>query len=85
MYNDNYLDKLLDEVQKGELLIMGDFNFHIDWDQWYSASSDISRNNFLCCVADHFLYQLVNFPTRYREHTKPSMLDLILTDDENHI
>ena len=39
----------------------------------------------MCSVADHFLYQHVNFPTRYREHTKLSMLDLILTSDENDI
>ena len=89
MNNDNNLGNLLNEVcsnWKGELLIMGNFNFpQIDWNQWCSNNSDVGGNNFLSSVADQFLYQHVNFPTRYREHTStnPSLLDLILTRDEN--
>jgi len=65
---------------KGELLIMGDFNFpQIAWNQWCSNISDVSGNNFLSSVADQFLYQHVNFLTIHREHTStnPSLLDLI--------
>ena len=83
MGNDNNLSRLPDEVcahWKGELLILGDFNFpHIDWDQWCSNNSDVSGNNFSCSVVDHFLHQHVNFPTRFRDNTNPSLLDLMMT------
>jgi len=85
MNNDNNLGNEVCSNWKGELLIMGDFNFpQIDWNHWCSNNSDVSGNNFLSSVADQSLYQHVNFPTRYREHTStnPSLLDLILTRDE---
>jgi len=52
--------------------------FHIDWEWWCSNNSDVSGNNFLCSVADNFLYQHINFSTRFRENSNALLLDQII-------
>ena len=69
------------------LLIVGDFNYlEINWVSW--TSSVVSQHNskdLIDTLQDNFLVQLVDKPTRYREGQKPSLLDLIITNEENFI
>jgi hypothetical protein len=63
---------------------MGDFNFsEIEWDTWSSsASANHPSWNLIDCLQNNFLYQAVNCHTRFREGQKPSLLDLIITNEE---
>ena len=71
---------------KSHLLIMGDFNYpNIDWSTWSTSNSDVNSNVFLSALQDNFLFQHVNSPTRYSEHTTPSILDLVITNEESMI
>ena len=63
---------------------MGDFNYNkIDWNQWTSGND--REEAFLECIRDSYLIQHVNTITRSRENSEPSMLDLILTNEEEMI
>ena len=42
-------------------------------------------NIFLSTMYDNFLFQHIEFPTRYRENQKPSLLDLVITNEENAV
>ena len=66
---------------------MGDFNLPgIDWNVGNSKSPiDSVDTTFLEVTRDCFLHQHILFPTRGRGANKPSLLDLVLTDDENLI
>ena len=66
----------------GEIVLVGDFNLpNIDWEL------ESAVNNYDCAfvelLEDLGLQQLVNVPTRYREGQIPSLLDLLITSDEN--
>ena len=68
-------------------LIMGDFNMReIQWDNMTSpkASTHIS-SLFVEKIKDSFLYQHVDKATRLRSNNIPSLLDLILTNEEGMI
>ena len=75
------------DLNPSHVLIMGDFNLgEINW------SSNLSNTNenhiasqFLECIRDCFLYQHVKNNTRYRTGSEPSLLDLILTNEEDMI
>jgi len=81
------LVKLVNEVcNKGysHILILGDFNYRtIDWENM-SSSSNIEKR-FIKCISDNYLHQHVDEPTRWRGTDKPSLLDLILTNEENMV
>ena len=67
--------------EHSHLLIMGDFIYNkIDWNQW--TMKTIGRGKR---IRDSYLLQHVNTITRSRENSKPSMLDLILTNEEEMI
>ena len=69
------------------LLILGDFNIkEIDWNNMSSAENENHiATQFLECIKDCFLFQHVREPTRYRSQNVPSILDLILTNEENMV
>lgn len=56
-------------------------------DVYWPLSSDRSYGSpsgvFVDTIRDANLYQLVEFPTRYRHRQVPSLLDLIIVNDEN--
>ena len=59
-----------------QLIVCGDFNLpNIDWNTGVTTNNNIINQHFTKTVKDHYLWQLVNFPTR-GENT----LDLILTN-----
>ena len=59
-----------------QLIVCGDFNLlNIDWNTGVTTNNNIINQHFTKTVKDHYLWQLVNFPTR-GENT----LDLSLTN-----
>ena len=88
----NKLNTLITELNsKGysHIVIMGDFNFrYINWETMQSTSSGKQLQmdtKFLECLSDNYLIQHVNEPTRWRGADKPSLIDLIITNEENMI
>ena len=69
------------------LLVAGDFNVpHIDWSHLFSSEAEGHFSHTLIqIIQDHFLTQHVTEPTRYRPGHTPSMLDLILTNEEGMV
>jgi endonuclease/exonuclease/phosphatase family metal-dependent hydrolase len=66
------------------LIILGDFNFpNINWSSKTSATTSNTEQIFVDFLSENSFSQLVNEPTRYRTCQNPSLLDLILTTDEN--
>jgi hypothetical protein len=83
------LNKLIIEVSRmkefSHLLITGDFNFpKIDWKTWTSRGEN-SGEQFLESIRESYLIQHVTGVTRVRDNSEPSILDLILTNEENMI
>ena len=88
--NNSQLQELILKAYRrnpSHLLIVGDFNYpEINWVSWTSSIvSQHSSKDLIDTLQDNFLFQLVDKPTRYREGQKPSLLDLIITNEENFI
>ena len=86
--NEKELFNLLYEVTRGSsrVIITGDFNYRgINWDSMEIFENNMINKNFIEVVEDCFLIQHVNLPTRARIGQNPSILDLILTNNENSI
>ena len=70
---------------RSHVLMCGDFN-HPDID-WIKESSPESERHpatiFMEFVRDSFLIQHVSNPTHFKPHTRPSLIDLIFTSEEN--
>ena len=66
---------------------VGDFNFPtINWENWTTPHTEVSKEErFLEAIRDSFLYQHVQEPTRCRGTDDPSLIDLILTGEDNQI
>ena len=63
----------------------GDLNYsEIDWDSWSTTDTQHSTD-FLEAIRDSFLYQHVREPTRARGTDRPSLLDLVLTNEEHMV
>ena len=87
--NENLLH-LLKEVAnlRPVMLSMGDVNLgDIDWDTLTAPGTNDKDFNhrFIECIRDLFLTQHVDENTRHRGGDNPSLLDIILTNDENYI
>jgi hypothetical protein len=70
----------------GKLLLVGDFNFkNINWTNCTEiggSNSNSSARKFLDCLKQNYLTQHVLEPTRARGSQTPSLLDLIISNDE---
>ena len=67
-----------------ELLMVGDYNLpSIDW--MSEIASGKYQSDFLNCVIDNNLDQLVEEPTRHRAGQEPSLLDLILVSNPEFV
>ena len=87
--NENLLH-LLKEVSnlKPTMISMGDINLSdLDWEHMTAPGDNIRDYNhrFIECVRDLFLTQHVDENTRQRGGNEPSLLDVILTNDENYV
>ena len=67
--------------------LVGDLNFPtINWENWTTPHIEGStEEEFLNALRDSFLHQHVEEPTRCRGADDPSLIDLILTGEENQI
>ena len=85
--NNEGLNDLLTEIKSksySNVLCMGDYNFPtIDWNTWTAPGDSSRETKFLNCLDDNMFLQHVDKPTRIRGTDKPSLLDLIITNDEN--
>ena len=84
------LSHLLESVcalNPSHLLIVGDFNLpQIDWRQNLCMTSESHyAAKFFSAVQDAYLFQHVKEPTRFRDGVEPSLLDLIMTNEEHMI
>jgi len=84
----NLCDLLTSVANKkaSHLLIMGDFNYgQVDWSNHSVTDGDCWSQKFLDTCQDCFFYQHVLSPTHYRCGQHPSLLDLILTNEEGMV
>lgn len=86
--NNRNLENMLRSVSDmncKHLVIVGDLNYpNINWQDLVSDEREGSDSDlFVECLRDCFLTQHVDKPTRFRGDQKPSILDLILTNEEN--
>ena len=67
--------------------VVGDFNLKdIDWSNWTTKHNSGSlEQKFLNKLDDDFWYQHVDKATRHRGSDRPSLLDLVLTNEANHV
>ena len=84
--NNNKLLEILDRIEGmklGYLLLLGDFNLpQIDFVRHdVDAAEGSFPVNFFDKTQDMFLHQHVSFNTRYRDGNRPSLLDLIFTNE----
>ena len=89
---ENFLDlnrmlKSTSNLRFSHLLIVGDFNFkEINWSLCESLENEGHMSSiFLEGIRDCFLFQHIREPTIFRESQKPSILDLIFTNEENMV
>jgi Reverse transcriptase (RNA-dependent DNA polymerase)/Endonuclease-reverse transcriptase len=83
--NDKELNSLITHVSqsyKSKKIIIGDFNFNdINWETWQTEFVGSKGNVFIDMLRNNLLLQEVHKPTRARGKDKPSILDLVITDD----
>ena len=86
LMNDTF--RKLSRLGHSHVLCVGDFNYpKIDWDTHPSGSWNTDYPNYLLieCIHDCYWYQHVNKPTRGRGIDKPSVLDLVLSNEEGMV
>ena len=77
--NNEKIHNAINEVSKGDCIIMGDFNHgNIKWDSLLSTGVEDQR--FLCQVQDNFLTQHVLEPTRAAR-----VLDIVLSSQKEFV
>ena len=66
---------------------MGDLNYSkVDWVTYTSSANESHWSSKLIdCLQDNFLYQTVRCYTRYREGQQPSLLDLVIVNDDQMV
>ena len=71
----------------GKLQILGDFNFPtINWKNLSTPHlSNHCASEFLAATQDAFLFQHVQNPTHSRPNQKPTLIDLIFSQDDQTI
>ncbi|XP_066935451.1 uncharacterized protein [Clytia hemisphaerica] len=89
--NNTALNLLLKEIAMNKKYshkcIVGDFNYKdINWENWSTPHDDTKEDEqFLEALRDSFFYQHVDEPTRARGTDTPSLIDLILTNEESQV
>ena len=89
--NNSNLNLLLKEIATNKKYthkcIVGDFNYRdINWEYWSTPHDDMKEDEqFLEALRDTFFYQHVDEPTRARGTDTPSLIDLILTNEEDQV
>ena len=76
------------QLQYSHILTMGDFNLpKIDWHTWETPNKNMADtgNRLIEVLRDAFLHQHILTATRNRNKDNPSLLDLIITNEQNMI
>lgn len=83
----NMLIKTVTSQNFSHFCFVGDFNFkNINWESCSTLLNETSKEAlFLEALKDSYLHQHVLEPTRARGNDDPSILDLVLTNEEMHI
>ena len=81
------IEQVITKKREHQLLLMGDFNYPaIDFNNYtVNASEDSDEYKFYDKLQDLYLVQMVTEPTRFRSNQTPSMLDYVITNEENVI
>ena len=83
--NSKLLNEIINKAAKlyGKILLCGDFNYpEINWKTFEINAGPFSAPaKFLNCVNDNYLQQHVTKPTRRRGKDKPSLIDLVVTEN----
>ena len=78
----NLLKEIADKHQFSHTLVAVDFNYSdINWNNWSTRKGNSEL--FLECLRDCFWFQHVHDFTRYRHNQQPSVLGLIITNEED--
>ena len=88
--NNKNINELLIKISSSKyshICLVGDFNYkNINWDTWTTQQNESSKEaTFIETLRDSFLYQHVLEPTRSRGNDDPSLIDLILTNEEMQV
>ena len=93
-HNTEKLCKLIEEMSQkhknGQLVLMGDFNLkNIKWSDLGlgTATSESNKEEIMLIntLSNNYLVQLVQNPTRGRGKDKPSLIDLVITNDDKAV
>ena len=64
-------------------MICGDFNYpEIDWENESVGENSEHLAFFVARIQESFLHQHISEPTRYKFGEEPSLLDLVLTNED---
>ena len=85
--NNNNLNNLVRSIcakPYSHVCLVGDFNYKdINWKSWTTPHGENSKEvEFIEAVRDSFLFQHIEEVTRTRGNDDPSLLDLVLTNEE---
>jgi hypothetical protein len=87
--NNANFNRLLRDMTKdrSHVLVVGDFNHpELNWTEGTSPSSiDHKATMFMDTIRDSYLFQHVTASTHFRAEQTPTLIDLILTNEENMI
>ena len=85
--NLNRLLKIICNKSYSHVCLVGDFNFKdINWKSLTTFHGEESKEaKFLETIKDSFLFQHIEKPTRIRGNDDPSLIDLLLTNEEHQI
>ncbi len=84
------LNKAIQEIgtlKMSHKLLAGDFNYRdIDWKNWSCPGSDACLEyKFIESLKDTFMFQHITEPTRARLEQIPTILDLVITNEEGMV
>ena len=88
--NNENLNNLLKSIctkSYSHVCLVGDFNYKdINWKTWTTPHDENSKEvKFIEAVRDSFLFQHIGETTRSRGNDEPSLIDLLLTNEEQQV
>ena len=86
-YNLNQLLRVINLKKYSHKCFVEDFNYKdINWNSWSTPHVEDSKEaKFLDAIRDSYLHQHLLEPTRRRGTDEPSLIDLLLTDEEMQV
>ena len=86
LYKNKFIIIIIKRNAARNALSTGDVNAkEICWETWSTSSSDKMGQELLECLGDASLTQNVYFCTRIRESQNPSLIDLVLANEDDMV